>query len=125
MPEVTCAGRLREPSFGARKLCAICRRDSHGLGFSPDFIGIDAPRVVLCSIRCQHIAARLKGMIDPNKHERAALAAASRSGGDFVESLSKTDLTTFTELEWSELIAVVVTAFQESLRTGYADDPPF
>jgi len=106
-------------------LCAICRRDSHGLGFSPDFIGIDAPRVVLCSIRCQHIAARLKGMIDPNKHERAALAAASQSGGDFVESLSKTDLTTFTELEWSELIAVVVTAFQESLRTGYADDPPF
>jgi hypothetical protein len=28
-------------------------------------------------------------------------------------------------VEWSTLIDVVVTAFQDSLRTAYADDPPF
>jgi len=64
-------------------------------------------------------------MIDPNQHETNALAAACQTGGEYVESLAKTDLATFTEVEWSSLIDVVVTAFQDSLRTAYADDPPF
>ena len=64
-------------------------------------------------------------MIDPNQHETNALAAACQRGGEYVESLSKTDLATFTAVEWSTLIDVVVTAFQDSLRTAYADDPPF
>ena len=64
-------------------------------------------------------------MIDPNQHETNALAAACQTGGEYVESLAKTDLATFTTVEWSTLIDVVVTAFQDSLRTAYADDPPF
>ena len=64
-------------------------------------------------------------MIDPNQHETNALAAACQTGGEYVESLAKTDLATFTIVEWSTLIDVVVTAFQDSLRTAYADDPPF
>lgn len=64
-------------------------------------------------------------MIDPNQHETNALAAACQTGGEYVESLAKTDLATFTSVEWSTLIDVVVTAFQDSLRTAYADDPPF
>jgi hypothetical protein len=64
-------------------------------------------------------------MIDPNQHETNALAAACQTGGEYVESLAKTDLATFTVVEWSTLIDVVVTAFQDSLRTAYADDPPF
>ena len=64
-------------------------------------------------------------MIDPNQHETNALAAACQTGGEYVESLDKTDLASFTAVEWSTLIDVVVTAFQDSLRTAYADDPPF
>lgn len=64
-------------------------------------------------------------MIDPNQHETNALAAACQTGGEYVESLAKTDLASFTTVEWSTLIDVVVTAFQDSLRTAYADDPPF
>ena len=64
-------------------------------------------------------------MIDPNQHETNALAAACQTGGEYVESLAKTDLASFTVVEWSTLIDVVVTAFQDSLRTAYADDPPF
>ena len=64
-------------------------------------------------------------MIDPNQHETNALAAACQTGGEYVESLAKTDLASFTSVEWSTLIDVVVTAFQDSLRTAYADDPPF
>jgi Family of unknown function (DUF6511) len=64
-------------------------------------------------------------MIDPNKHEVNALAAASLSAGAYVESIAKTDLATWTEAEWSALMDVVVTAFQDFLSTAYADDPPF
>jgi hypothetical protein len=64
-------------------------------------------------------------MIDPNQHETKALAAACQAGGEYVESLAKTDLASFTTAEWSTLIDVVVTAFQDALRTAYADDPPF
>ncbi len=64
-------------------------------------------------------------MIDPNKHEINALLAASISGGAFVETIGKTDLTSWTEQEWAALIDVVVTSFQDFLRQAYADDPPF
>ena len=106
-------------------MCAVCRRDARGYGYAPELIRISAPAVKLCSRRCQDIAARLKGMIDPNKHEAAALVAASTSGGAYVELTGKTDLATWTEQEWSTLIDVIVTSFQDFLREAYADDPPF
>ncbi len=105
--------------------CAICRRDARGFGFAPALVRMDGPLRKLCSMRCMHITARLKGMIDPNKHEVNALAAASSSGGEYIESIAKTDLTTFTQAEWSTLIDVLITAFQDHLRNAYADDPPF
>ena len=61
--------------------CAICRRDARGFGFAPALVRMDGPLRKLCSMRCMHITARLKGMIDPNKHEVNALAAASSSVG--------------------------------------------
>lgn len=64
-------------------------------------------------------------MINPNIHETNALADASTQGGAYVESLGKTDLAAWTPEEWSALIDVIVTGFQDSLRTAYADDPPF
>ena len=106
-------------------LCAICRRDARGYGFAPSFIRIDAPAVKLCSRRCQDITGKLSGMIDPNKHETNALFAASISGGAYVETIGKTDLSGWTEQEWAALIDVIVTSFQDFLRQAYADDPPF
>jgi len=78
-------------------MCAICRRDARGYGFAPSFIRIDAPAVKLCSRRCQDITGKLSGMIDPNKHETDALLAASISGGAYVETIGKTDLSGWTE----------------------------
>ena len=53
------------------------------------------------------------------------MVAASASGGAYVELTGKTDLATWTEQEWSTLIDVIVTSFQDFLREAYADDPPF
>lgn len=65
-------------------------------------------------------------MIDPNEHEGAALRHAGQLGGEYVESLGKTDLSAWSEKEWAMLIDVVVTAFQDKLREAYAQMPvPF
>ena len=106
-------------------MCAVCRRDARGFGYAPALVRMDGPLRKLCSMRCMNITARLAGMIDPNKHEVNALAAASRSGGEYIESIAKTDLAAFNEAEWSTLIEVLVTAFQDHLRIAYSDDPPF
>ena len=106
-------------------MCAICRRDARGFSFEPRLIKVQAPPVKLCSRHCQDLTARLKGMIHPNIHEQNALIAASEKGGAYVESLGKTDLITWSPEEWATLVDVIVTAFQDFLRTAYADDPPF
>lgn len=106
-------------------MCAICRRDARGFSFEPRLIHVQAPPVKLCSRHCQKLTARLKGMIHPNIHEQNALIAASEKGGAYVESLGKTDLITWSPEEWATLVDVIVTAFQDFLRTAYADDPPF
>ena len=64
-------------------------------------------------------------MLDPNTHELAALQAAGQAGGAYVEALAKTDLAAWTAEEWSQLVEIIVTHFQDTLRTAYADDPPF
>ena len=106
-------------------MCAICRRDSRGFGYAPALTRSEGPLRKLCSMRCMYITSRLKGMIDPNKHEVNALAAASSRGGEYIESIAKTDLAAFSEAEWSTLIDVLITAFQDHLRNAYSDDPPF
>jgi Family of unknown function (DUF6511) len=105
-------------------LCAICRRDARGFQFVPGVIGVKAPLARLCSRHCQQLIARRKGMLNPNIHECNALKDAGQAGGVFVETLAKTDLATWSPEEWSQLVDVIVTAFQDSLRTAYADDPP-
>ena len=63
-------------------------------------------------------------MLDPTVYERQALEEAGQAGGAFVEALAKTDLAAWTAGEWSQLVDVIVTAFQDSLRTAYAAEPP-
>ena len=103
-------------------ICAICRREARGFGFAPRLIRVQAPTVKLCSMRCLDLAARLKGMIDPNTHELNALATAGAEGGAYIESLGKTDLALFTAQEWATLVEVIVTAFQDHLREVYVVD---
>jgi len=61
-------------------------------------------------------------MIDASEHERAALTAAGILGGEYVERTGRTDLTLWSAEEWSVLIDVIVTAYQDHLRAAHADD---
>jgi hypothetical protein len=104
-------------------LCDVCRREARGFGFSPRLIRRSGRDLWLCSMRCTDIAKRLEGMIDPNEHEEAAMRHAGRVGGEYVESLGRTDLSAWSEKEWATLIDVVVTAFQDNLRDAYSRMP--
>jgi len=101
------------------KLCAICRRFARGFGYAPAMPSnaeLDAPVFALCSMTCMDLAAKEKGMIDPNRFEQAALRHASLQAGQYIESIQKTDLQHYSFDEWCTLIDVIVTGFTDGLR---------
>ena len=55
-------------------------------------------------------------MIDPTPNERAAMEHGGQMGGEYLDSLGKTDLATFTAEEWSTFIECVVTGYCDCLR---------
>ena len=62
-------------------------------------------------------------MIDPTRHERAAMDHAVEMAGEHIEGLDRTDLMTWSPEEFASLIEVIVTAFTDRLR-DLGDDPP-
>jgi Family of unknown function (DUF6511) len=108
-------------------ICAVCRRSARGFGWFDPRYGIGDPRRVaslrwFCSLTCQDICRRTRGMIDPTRHERAAMDHAVAMAGEHIESCGRTDLMTWSPQEFSTLIEVVVTAFTDRLRE-LGDDP--
>ena len=55
-------------------------------------------------------------MIDPTPNERAAIAHGGAMGGEYLDSLGKTDLTQLSFEEWQTLIEVIVTGYCDHLR---------
>lgn len=66
-------------------------------------------------MRCMSALCRRWGVVDPDEHEIAAIAAASPMAGEYLESIGKTDLAVLTEAEWLTLLEVIVTAYQDEL----------
>ena len=110
-----------------RSVCAVCRRGSRGFGWFDARFGIRDPRRAesfrsFCSLVCQDICHGRLGMIDPTRHERAAMDHAVDKAGEHIESLGRTDLMTWSPEEFASLIEVVVTAFTDRLRELGDDD---
>jgi hypothetical protein len=106
---------------GSRGLCALCRRGTRGFGwFDARFALGDRRRVKslrwFCSLVCQEICQRRRGMIDPTRHERAAMDHAVAVAGEYIESCGRTDLMTWSPEEFASLIEAIVTAFTDRLR---------
>jgi Family of unknown function (DUF6511) len=112
---------------GSRGLCAVCRRGTRGFGWFDARFTLGDPRRVqslrwFCSLVCQHICHRRRGMIDPSRHERAAMEHAVAMAGEHIESVGRTDVMTWSPEEFATLIEVIVTAFTDRLRE-LGDDP--
>jgi hypothetical protein len=108
-------------------ICPVCRRETRGFGWFDAWLGIGDPRRDqsrrwLCSLTCQGICQRRRGMIDPTRHERAAMNHAVERAGEHIESLGRTDLMTWSPDEFATLIEVIVTAFTDRLRELGEDD---
>ena len=55
-------------------------------------------------------------MIDPTPNESGAMTVGGQMGGEYLESISKSDLATLTEHEWDRFIDAVVTGYCDHLR---------
>ena len=61
-------------------------------------------------------------MIDPTPNESEAMSVGGQQGGEYLESIGKSDLTTLTETEWDRFIDAVVTGYCDHLRELAAMD---
>ena len=55
-------------------------------------------------------------MIDPTPYERAAIAHGGAMGGEYLDSIGKTDLARLTEAEWLTFVEAAVTGYCDRLR---------
>lgn len=60
-------------------------------------------------------------MTDPNAAEIAAMQHAGAMGGEYLESLGRTDLATLTPEEWHTFIAAVCGGYVDSLLRQHAE----
>lgn len=99
-----------------------CRREAKGFYFQRHK---EQPRRWCCSMACLDTAHRLNGMIDPTQHEIAAIEAASEPAGQYIESLGRTDMATWSRDEWLQFLECVVTGYVDELGKLTQDELPF
>lgn len=61
-------------------------------------------------------------MIDPTPNEIAAMIAGGKAGGEYLDSLGKTDLAMLSEQEWDIFVEAIVTGYCDHLRELAAKD---
>lgn len=61
-------------------------------------------------------------MIDPTPNEKAAFVHGGDMGGDYLDSIGKTNLQTLSREEWLTFVEAVVTGYCDHLREVAARD---
>ena len=61
-------------------------------------------------------------MIDPTPNEAEAMTVGGQMGGEYLESIGKSDLATLSETEWDRFIDAIVTGYCDHLRALAAKD---
>ena len=61
-------------------------------------------------------------MIDPTPNETAAMVEGGKAGGEYLESLGRTELALLTEHEWDTFVEAIVTGYCDQLRELAAKD---
>ena len=96
-------------------LCDVCRREARGFGWFDVHHAKQRFRH-LCSIACQDLCHRRRGMIDPTPNEKAAFVRGGEMGGEYLDSIGKTDLESLEPVEWLTFVEAVVTGYCDHLR---------
>ena len=108
-------------------LCPICRRQSRGYGWFDAHLSIGNPGRdqsyrQFCSRTCQDLYHRRRGMIDPTPNEKAAMQHGGAMGGEYLDSLGRTDLAVLAVEEWDSFVECIVTGYCDHLRDLAAKD---
>jgi hypothetical protein len=61
-------------------------------------------------------------MIDPTPNEKAAFVQGGEMGGEYLDSIAKTDLDGLSREEWLTFVEAVVTGYCDHLRALAARD---
>ena len=80
-------------------ICHVCHRERRGPRFDPKLIGLRGPILKFCSMKCMEFR-----MIDPTDNEKEAMAKGGEMAGQYMDWLEKTDLATFTEDEYQQIM---------------------
>lgn len=103
-------------------ICTVCRREARGFGFDPALGRVHGRPAAACSMLCLDLVFVVRGMIDPTPNERAAIRRGGEMGGEYLESVRKTDLSRLTETEWLTFVEAVITGYCDALREFAARD---
>lgn len=55
-------------------------------------------------------------MVDPTEKEQAAIQQGGVYGGEYLDSLGKTDLATLTPEEWAQFCECIITGFVDAMQ---------
>lgn len=64
-------------------------------------------------------------MIDATDTEEEGLAKGGEAGGEYLDSIGKTDLAVLTEAEWREFLCRVLGGYSDFMRAEVVKYPPF
>ena len=112
------------------KICAICKRESHGFGFIPPPLRASNPNnrkrhKHFCSMNCQEIFSKIykeKNMIDLTKNEKEAIESALKPVGEYVAEIGMDrPLSSYSREEVLCLIEVALSAYFDFMQ-GQVDD---
>jgi len=103
-------------------VCVVCNRAPRGFGYDPRLARENGKPGWACSMRCLDIIKRTRGMVDATPNEQAAMQEGGAMGGEYLESIGKTDLATLTGDEWTTFVECVITGYHDKLVALCAAD---
>ncbi|BAE49161.1 conserved hypothetical protein [Candidatus Terasakiella magnetica] len=98
-------------------ICAVCNREGRGFGFIPRLARLRGPPEAACSMTCLDTIARWRRtMIDPTPNEITAMEHGGQMGGEYLDSIAKTDLAALSPEQWQTFVEAVITGYCDHLR---------
>lgn len=97
-----------------------CGRETKGFYYQKPLAGkrdvTERPITWCCSMECLDAAYGNTAMIDPTEHEIAAIEACSEPAGQYIESLGRTDMASWSRDEWLSFLECVITGYIDELK---------
>lgn len=106
-------------------LCACCARAAIGIGYTPSHT---KPIIWLCDDpECIQTAQRTYSMKqdDFTRQESLAAGKGGEQGGEFLDSIGKTDLASLNEGEWFEFCRRIISGYRKGLAEALKNEAPF